>query len=255
MSAAAEAALLCRGQRAEIRKAVSELRRRAANAILVAEYTVAQIVLANKNFYAQSRLMSQGKRAAAHRRRGPSIGNYRQSIGLLGCGMIGSGVAKMLQAYDVSVRVYDPFLPPEKAAQLRVTPCTLPEFFAECHVVSNHLANLPATRTILCYEHFASMQPFATFLNTGRGAQVVERGLARALAEREDLTAVLDVTDPEPPEPGHQFYTLPNCILTPPVAGREVTRMAAYMIQEFERVSAGRPAQYEVTTAMLETMA
>lgn len=230
----------------------------AANAIPVAEYTVAQIVLANKDFYAQSRLMSQGKREEAHRRRGSSIGNYRQSIGLLGCGMIGSRVAEMLQAYDVSVRVYDPFLPPEKAAQLRVTPCTLPEIFAECHVVSNHLANLPATRGILRYEHFASMQPFATFLNTGRGAQVIEPELVRALAEREDLTAVLDVTDPEPPEPGHPFYTLPNCILTPHIAGslgREVTRMAAYMLQEFERVSAGRPAQYEVTAAMLETMA
>lgn len=51
---------------------------------------------------------------------------------------------------------------------------------------------------------------------------------------------------------------LPRCNLTPHIAGslgREVTRMATYMIREFERVSAGRPAQYEVTTAMLETMA
>lgn len=102
------------------------------------------------------------------------------------------------------------------------------------------------------------MPTFATFLNTGRGAQVVEPELVRALAEREDLTAVLDVTDPEPLEPGHPFYTLPNCILTPHIAGslgREVTRMAACMIQEFERVSAGHPARFEVTPEMLETMA
>lgn len=230
----------------------------AANAIPVAEYTVAQIVLANKDFHAQARLMSQGRREEARRRQGQSIGNYRQKIGLIGCGMIGSRVAEMLRAYDFCVRVYDPFLSAEKAAQLRVTPCTLPELFSTCHVVSNHLANLPATRGILRYEHFAAMPPFATFLNTGRGAQVVEPDLLRALTEREDLTAVLDVTDPEPPEPGHPFYTLPNCILTPHIAGSmggEVVRMAEYMIREFEQVSTGQPSPYEVTMNMLETMA
>ena len=98
----------------------------------------------------------------------------------------------------------------------------------------------------------------AVFLNTGRGAQVVEADLARALAERPDLTAVLDVTYPEPPDPGHAFYTLPNCILTPHIAGSlgdEVVRMAEYMLAECRAWLSGRPVQYEVTEAMLATMA
>lgn len=73
-----------------------------------------------------------------------------------------------------------------------------------------------------------------------------------------DETVFRKADVPEPPEPGHPFYTLPNCILTPHIAGSlggEVTRMAACMIQEFERVSAGHPARFEVTPEMLETMA
>jgi len=73
------------------------------------------------------------------------------------------------------------------------------------------------------------MRPYATFINTGRGAQVVEEALADVLRSRPDLTAVLDVTWPEPPVAGHPFYSLPNCVLTPHIAGSsgdEVHRMS-----------------------------
>ena len=97
-----------------------------------------------------------------------------------------------------------------------------------------------------------------TFLNTGRGAQVVEEDLARVLKDRPDLTAVLDVTYPEPPVEGHAFYQLPNCVLTPHIAGSsgdEVHRMAEYMAREYQKYVSGEPCAYEVTHKMLETMA
>ena len=80
----------------------------------------------------------------------------------------------------------------------------------------------------------------------------------RALTERPDLTAVLDVTDPEPSPAGHPFYTLPNCFMTPHIAGSlggEVVRMAEYMADEYGRWLAGLPCRYEVSLPMLETMA
>lgn len=230
----------------------------AANAIPVAEYTVAQIILANKDFFCQARLAAQGRQQDAARRRTPGMGNFQKKVGLLGCGMIGSLVAKMLQGYALEVLVYDPFLPSERAAQLHVTPCPLAEVFGACSVVSNHLANNQDTKGLLRYDHFAAMPPYATFINTGRGAQVVEPDLVRALTERPDLTAVLDVTDPEPPAPGHAFYTLPNCFLTPHIAGSlggEVVRMAHYMAEEYARYAAGGPCRYEVMPQMLATMA
>ena len=230
----------------------------AANAVPVAEYTVAQILLANKGFYAQTRLMAQKRLKDANARKKLCIGNYGEKIGLVGCGMIGSLVAKMLGSYHLEVLVFDSFLSPERAWELGVTSVSLEELFASCRVVSNHLANNEATKGMLTYRHFSSMPQQATFLNTGRGAQVVEADLVRALEEREDLTAVLDVTDPEPCPIDHPFYSLSNCFLTPHIAGSlgdETHRMAEYMKAEWEAVVSGNPTHYSVSEKMLETMA
>jgi len=130
--------------------------------------------------------------------------------------------------------------------------------FRTCQVVSNHLANNAHTQGIFRQEHFASMVPYGVFLNTGRGAQVVEEDLAKVLTARPDLTAVLDVTMPEPPLEDSPFYKLPNCILTPHIAGSsgwEVHRMAQWIEEEYDRYVAGVPNLYEVTIPMLETMA
>lgn len=230
----------------------------AANAVPVAEYTLSQIILANKDFFCQTMLLKQQRFEDAAQRRGSHLGNFQKKVGLIGCGMIGSLVAEMLKGFDLDVLAYDPFLSADKARSLHVTPCSLDELFSSCAVVSNHLANNRATQKMLRYEHFASMVPYATFINTGRGAQVVEEDLVRALTERPDLTAVLDVTDPEPPLPDHPFYTLPNCFLTPHIAGSlggERARMAEYMAEELEKYRAGLNCPYEVTLQMLETMA
>lgn len=230
----------------------------AANAVPVAEYTVAQIILANKGFFAQTRIMADKRIDDAKRQKIACLGNYDRNVGLIGCGMIGSLVADMLKQYKLNVLVYDPFLSEEKAKALKVRSVSLDELFASCTVVSNHLANNEATKGILRYEHFSAMPEYGTFINTGRGAQVVEDDLVRILTERHDLTAVLDVTYPEPPELSHPFYTLPNCFLTPHIAGSlgsEVVRMGEYMEKEFENYLNNLPCKYQVNLKMLETMA
>ena len=96
------------------------------------------------------------------------------------------------------------------------------------------------------------------FINTGRGAQVVEEDLVRALREEPDRTALLDVTWPEPPEADSPLWTMPNVILSPHIAGsmnNEIARMGAYMQREYEAFSEGRPCSWEVTLKRLETMA
>ena len=102
------------------------------------------------------------------------------------------------------------------------------------------------------------MRENAVFINTGRGAQVVEDDLVKILEERKDLIAILDVTDPEPCPENHPFYKLENCILTPHIAGsfgNEVRRMSEYMTDEFERYLNNEQCLFEVTKKMLETMA
>ncbi|MBQ9079899.1 MAG: hydroxyacid dehydrogenase [Clostridia bacterium] len=230
----------------------------AANAVPVAEYTVSQILLANKGFFTHAYLMNRRQVAESKRLNAVYPGNYNVKIGLIGCGMIGSLVAEMLGQYKTEVMVFDPFLPPEKAAKLGVTVASLDQIFSCCSVVSNHLANNAQTQAMLNYSHFSALPPYATFINTGRGAQVVESDLVRALTERPDLTALLDVTYPEPAELSHPFYDLPNCFLTPHIAGslgNEVHRMAEYMYDEFVNFTSGMPCCWEVTEKMLETMA
>lgn len=230
----------------------------AANAVPVAEMTVAQIVMANKGYFLTNRIYHTQGRVAASKAFTQCRGNYGEAVGIIGTGMIGRLTIDMLKPYNIKVLAYSRSLTEEKAKTMGVEKCTLPEIFERCFVVSNHLANNEQTKNMLNYDLFAKMRPNATFINTGRGAQIVEDDLVRILRERPDLTALLDVTDPEPPIEGHPFYTLPNCMLTPHIAGSagdEVARMGLYMLRECESYLAGRPCQYAVTEKMLETMA
>lgn len=230
----------------------------AANAVPVAEYTVAQIILANKGFYSNSKMSSKEDYENMRNVLDNYGGNYNSKIGIIGAGMIGKLVINMLKNYKFDILVFDPFLPDSKAEELGVKKVSLEELFSECNVVSNHLANNEQTKNMITYKHFASMPPYSTFLNTGRGAQLIEEDLVKVLKERPDIFAVLDVTDPEPSENGHAFYSLPNCTLTPHIAGsmgREVHRMAEYMLNEFHLYKNNNPTEYEVTQKMLETMA
>lgn len=230
----------------------------AANAVPVAEMTVAEIILANKGYFLSSRLYSKEGRKAAHEAFRICHGNYGETVGIIGAGMIGKLVIDMLKAYNLRVLVFDPFLPDKKAVELGVTKCDLKTLFEKSFVVSNHLANNAQTVGMLNYDLFSRMRENAVFINTGRGAQVVEDDLVRILGERSDLTALLDVTYPEPSVEGHPFYTLENCIITPHIAGSagdEVARMGLYMHREAESYISGGECRYEVTEKMLETMA
>ena len=228
-----------------------------ANAIPVAESCIAQIILANKGFYYLSRHCSRSY-AFAHSQRGIFPGNYEAKVGLIGLGAIGMLVLEELKKHDVELYVYSSKVTKENEAQWGVKAATLEEIFSECDVISNHLANVPATVGIINEALIHKMKPYSTFINTGRGAQVEEAALIAKLKEDDTVTAVLDVTHPEPPVEGSEFYTLENVVLTPHSAGSsglEVRRMAQYMIDESKRYFAGEKCLYEVTEDMLDRMA
>jgi len=228
-----------------------------ANAVPVAQYAFAQILLALKGYFPAQAAM-RTSRAAASAAAAGYPGVFDAKVGLLGCGAIGSRLAQMLAPLDVEVLVFDPFLPDARAAQLGVRKAELDEIFARCDVVSNHLANLPATVGIIRREHLLSMKPCSTFINTGRGPQLSERDLYDMLVLDPTRFALLDVLTDEGHSDSNPLASLPNCLITPHIAGSsgfEVRRMADYMIDAFDQVSAGKPCAYEVTPDMLDTMA
>ena len=177
----------------------------AANAVPVAEFTVAQIILSNKGYFLTNRLYHSSGNKAAKDAFNKCNGNYGETVGIIGAGMIGKLVIRMLKQYRLKALVFDPFLSDEKAKELGVEKCELPELFERAFVVSNHLANNEQTKGMLNYDLFHRMRENAVFINTGRGAQVVEDDLVRVLQERPDITALLDVTCPEPPVEEHKF--------------------------------------------------
>lgn len=230
----------------------------AANGVPVVEFTVAQIVLAGKGYFQSLRRYRERNRKAAFAYTMSLPCNYNIRVGILGAGVIGREVMARLKAYQYEVLAYDPYVSDEVLSSLGAKRASLEEIFSTCQIISNHVANLPATVGMIDGKLLHSMLPNAAFINTGRGAQVVESELIAALKACPDRTALLDVTWPEPPEEGSEFYTLPNVFLTPHIAGsqnNEWARMALYMVEEFERTEDHLPVRYEVTEKMLETMA
>ncbi len=228
-----------------------------ANAVPVAQYTLAQILLATKGFFRVQPLTHTSK-AQARSLFEHYPGNYGVKIGILGAGAIGRRVIELLQGSDLEIWVYDPFLSDEQAQALGVSKHSLEEVFAQCIVVSNHIANLPSTQGLFKRHHFMSMLPYSTFINTGRGSQLSEQDLYDALLQDPTRTALLDVLIDEENLERNILTSLPNCFITPHIAGssgQEVWRMADYAIDSLECVLANTPSDYEVSLAMLETMA
>lgn len=228
-----------------------------ANAVPVAEYTFAQIILANKGFF-QSVYLTKTKRQEAQRIAASHAGNYDTTVGIVGAGAIGSMVCEKLRELHCRVVCYDPFMSGEKASRLCVEQVSIEELFEQSDVISNHLANKDELEGFYNYPLFKRMKPFATFINTGRGRQVVDADLDRALKEEPGRAAVLDVTYPEPLPKDALLIKNEQVFLTPHIAGSmgsEVVRMAEYMLADFGRVLNGSSPLYEVSLSMLKTMA
>lgn len=202
--------------------------------------------MANKGFFRASEKMPYAEKKKVFEK---YAGNYGATVGLIGVGTIGVLVAEKLKDLSVNVIAWDKYLSEERASALGISLVTLEEVFIRSDVISNHLADKPETEGILNYALFSKMKKYATFINSGRGRQVIERDLLRALQEEECRTALLDVTFPEPPEDDGGLMKAKNVIITPHIdgsSGTEVIRMADEMIETFRKIEAGKKTDNEV---------
>lgn len=228
-----------------------------ANAVPVAEFTLSQILFSLKNGWSLSREYKQEK---VFQRGGfpQLIGAYESTVGIISLSQIGRKTVELLQHFNLNVLAYDPFATKEEAEKLNVKLVTIDEVFAKADVVSLHAPLLPDTREMITGEHFRMMKKHATFINTARGAIVKEDELIEVFQERQDLTALLDVTFPEPPNADSLLYTLPNIVITPHIAGsagNETGRLGAFMLAELKRMINDLPLEHEITKRSYENMA
>lgn len=230
----------------------------AANAVPVAEFTLSQILFSLKLGWQHTRqLRSLPGPEGFKRLEIPGV--YGTTVGIVSLGMIGRKLCQLLQPFTLQKLAYDPFVRSETLRELGAARAeSLEEIFSQSDVVTIHTPWLKETEGIVTGELLAAMKPNATFINTSRGALVREDELIEVMRARPDLTAILDVTWPEPPVVGSPMYELENIILTPHIAGSmgtEVLRMADLMIEEFLLWVEGQPLRYAVTRELMARIA
>jgi phosphoglycerate dehydrogenase-like enzyme len=191
----------------------------AANALPVAEYTLAAILFASKRVFRIQRRYREGRAWRAWAQEFPDLGNFGKTVGIVGASRIGRRVMELLRQFEHRVLVYDPHLDEEDARELAAQPVELEDLLRGSDVVSLHAPSLPETRAL-------------------------ERELVSGR-----IDAVLDVTDPEVLPADSPLYDLENVLLTPHVAGAlgpETRRLGELAVTEVERLARGEPPAHAV---------
>ncbi|MGW1025390.1 hydroxyacid dehydrogenase [Streptomyces sp. NPDC002577] len=226
------------------------------NALPVAEYTLAMILLAGKDAFAHRERFRE-----THAYPSPAetadTGNLGRRVGVIGASRVGRRLLQLLQPLDLSVALYDPYVDAGEAAALGAELLSLEDLLRGSDIVSLHAPDIPETYRMLDRDRLALIRDGGILINTSRGALVDPVALTDELVAGR-LSAVLDVTEPEPLPTGSPLYTLPNVFLTPHIAGslgNELERLGRIVVEELERLVAGLPPAHEVRHADLTHVA
>ncbi len=186
-----------------------------SNIISAAELTVGHILSLARRIPAAHASLSDGawKRSAYT---GTEL--FEKTVGIIGLGRIGALIAARLQAFDMRVVAYDPYVTSARAQQLGVQLLTLDELLEQSDFVTIHMPKTPETTGMIGTEQFKAMKPTAFVVNVARGGLIDEEALHAALTAGEIAGAGLDVFTSEPPAAGGTaaaLLSLPNVVVTP----------------------------------------
>lgn len=220
------------------------------NAVPVAEYTLAAIIMAGKKapfLAATARHDRDGWSQAASR---GTLSNHGRTVGIVGFSRIGRRVVELLRLLDTAeVLVSDPYADAAEVAAAGGTLVPLDEVLRRSEILSLHAPALAETHHMIGARELALMPDGATLVNTARGALVDHDALLVECAAGR-IDAILDVTEPEPLPQGSRLYELPNVMITPHIAGSlgsETRRMSNHALDELERLLDGRSLTTPVT--------
>jgi glyoxylate reductase len=170
---------------------------------------------------------------------------FGATLGIIGIGRIGRGVAHRAKGFNMRVIYYDPYpLPPEDEAQLGATRVDLTRLLAESDFVSVHTPLTKDTQHMLSTAQFNQMKRGAIVINTSRGPVIDEAALVEALNAKTIAGAGLDVYEREPAvHPG--LIPMSNVVLAPHIASATVrtrSEMSAMAARNMATaVRGGRP--------------
>ena len=208
-----------------------------ANAIAVAEHAIMLMLAVCR------RLVWQHSMTASGRWRGNDVANVRlyelhgRTLGIIGLGNIGKKVARMAQAFGLTVQYFDILRLTEDAADaLGVRFRLFDEVLRTSDIVSLHVPLTPQTRHMMGVAQFAKMKPTAYLINTCRGPVVDEKALIEALNNTTVAGAGIDVFDQEPPPADNPLFSMANVVVTPHFAGPTWDNQQARFRNGFDNV-------------------
>jgi phosphoglycerate dehydrogenase-like enzyme len=224
-----------------------------ANTLPVAEYTLAMILLANKDVRAMAQRYRTERRPLDLIGDYPATGNFGRTVGIVGTSRVGRRVLRLLTSFDLRLLLADPYVTEADAAELGAAHVDLPALFQRSDVISLHTSVRPETRGLVSAALLAAMPDGATLINTSGGALIDHDALLRHLRTGR-ISAVLDVTEPDLPAADSPLWDLPNVLLTPHAAGAlgtELARLGECAVDELARLAAGEPLAFAVSRLAL----
>lgn len=232
-----------------------------ANALPVAEFTLAMLVLAAKQVIVKARAYStrgwSGDPLPGVATPSEGGGLIGAVVGVIGASRVGRLVMERLRDHGAHILLSDPYISPAQAAALGARPVPLDDLCREAELVTVHAPALPETHGLLDERRLALLRDGAVLVNTARGSLIDTDALVRHCATGR-IGAVLDVTDPEPLPLGHPLLALPNVLVTPHLSGargRELCRLGEFAVAEVERLARGLPLRGTVRPADLDRIA
>lgn len=167
------------------------------------------------------------------------MGLEGKSLGLIGLGKIGGGMAKVAQAFGMQVCAWSQNLTAERAAACGATRMpSLQALLAASDIVSLHLVLSERTRHLLDAAALAQMKPGALLVNTARAGLVDQQAMIAALRSGQLAGAALDVFDVEPLPVDHPLRQLPNVLATPHLGYVADSNYRRYFTQAVEDIAA-----------------
>lgn len=222
----------------------------------VAETALGYTIAAVKNLFNVSRSIAAG---GWHEDYDDIREMFELKIGVMGGGMAGSHYMKLLSMFDVDLLLYDPLITAEQAKErFNATKVSFEDMLRQSDVVSIHAPSIPETFHMFNADSLKWMKKDATLINTARGTIIDEAALYDHMKNGDLKYACLDVFDPEPPKADHPLRSLPNCIMSPHLAGlthNGLQRIGAHCAAEIARFFNKEPLLTEVTREQLSTSA
>ncbi|KUO22377.1 hydroxyacid dehydrogenase [Streptomyces dysideae] len=221
-----------------------------ANAVPVAQYTLAAIILAGKKapfLAADEERAYQGWGTVTGY---GDLSNFGRTVGIVGFSRIGRKVVDLLRALEgTTCLVADPYADPAEVEKAGATLVGLDELLLRADVLSLHAPETPETRHMIGAKELSLLSDHATVVNTARGSLVDSEALAAECASGR-LFAILDVTDPEPLPATSPLRNLAGVMITPHIAGSlgtEIHRLTDHALDELARWTARQPLHHEIT--------